>query len=306
MGIWKTTDCGSTWVHINTGPSSENCGTSGKSCAALLDTGRNWTFEVDRNNPQVLYTNSGYGSEDDGLFKSTNGGVDWVGIWPSKDPALRAATSSFVMRVRPDLDDHLHLLLSFHEMCGDFKTGVGCLADSTDGGSTWRVVYGTPPFGYEASGFILSSKTWITTSNDQLWRTSDSGASWASVSSISAGGHVPGQLYRADDGVFYLGAGAGVARSEDGIHWVIAPNTGGNVMGVVGSGKNLYASGSALCYELGTDVKPYRTSPESDGLTWTTMPSPPMTQGGNLAYDRGHHLLYASNCRQGFWRVVTP
>jgi len=31
-----------------------------------------------------------------------------------------------------------------------------------------------------------------------------------------------------------------------------------------------------------------------------------MTQGGNdLAYDRQHHVLYSSNCKQGFWRVVT-
>jgi len=35
------------------------------------------------------------------------------------------------------------------------------------------------------------------------------------------------------------------------------------------------------------------------------MASPGMKQGGWLGYDADHHVLYSSNCTQGFWRVVT-
>lgn len=38
---------------------------------SVIDSGMNWTFAVDPQEPEVIYTNSGYGSN--GLFKSTNG-----------------------------------------------------------------------------------------------------------------------------------------------------------------------------------------------------------------------------------------
>ncbi len=41
LGIWKSTDCGSTWVHINTGQNG-----------AVLDAGRNWTMVVVPTNSQ--------------------------------------------------------------------------------------------------------------------------------------------------------------------------------------------------------------------------------------------------------------
>ena len=75
MGIWKTTDCGSTWVHINTG-------TNGKT----LDTGRQWTFAIDPVDPRVLYTNSGYGAMSNGAFKSIDGGVELAGDMAAQRP----------------------------------------------------------------------------------------------------------------------------------------------------------------------------------------------------------------------------
>src|ERR1700722_961365 len=68
-GIYKSTDCGSTWTHVNTGMNG-----------SILDNSRQWTFIIDPTNPQVLYTNAGYNVVDgnqSGAFKSTNGGVDW-------------------------------------------------------------------------------------------------------------------------------------------------------------------------------------------------------------------------------------
>jgi len=50
----------------------------------------------------------------------------------------------------------------------------------------------------------------------------------------------------------------------------------------------------------------YATALESSPKQWNPMQSPGMTQGGyDLGYDVDHHVFYSSNCRQGFWRVVT-
>src|SRR5258708_11887702 len=63
-GFDKSTDCGATWTKTNTGKNG-----------AALDKGSQWTMLVDPTNPEVLYTNSGFGVS--GVFKSVNGGVDW-------------------------------------------------------------------------------------------------------------------------------------------------------------------------------------------------------------------------------------
>jgi hypothetical protein len=77
-GIWKSTDCGSTWTNINTGRNANQ-----------FQKSSHWTLVIDPVDSQVLYTNAGYNHVDgnhSGLFKSTNGGVDWTEIWPPRDP----------------------------------------------------------------------------------------------------------------------------------------------------------------------------------------------------------------------------
>jgi hypothetical protein len=68
----------------------------------------------------------------------------------------------------------------------------------------------------------------------------------------------------------------------------------------------MWASSFAVCFAWGQDLKPYRSSKESDGTTWSDVASPGFTQGADkLGYDSDHHLLYSSNCAEGFWRVRT-
>ena len=106
QGVWKSVDCGATWIPIATG-----------SNASDVNRGMNWTFAIDPQDSQVLYTNSGYGSN--GLFKSIDGGVNWTDIWSgASQPVLgKAFTYNFANVVAIDPSDHLHLLLTFHEMC---------------------------------------------------------------------------------------------------------------------------------------------------------------------------------------------
>jgi hypothetical protein len=120
-----------------------------------------------------------------------------------------------------------------------------------------------------------------------------------------AQGHGAGQMYRSKSGVFYLPVLNGILRSEDGITWDIVPNSGSIMNGMTGSGTTMWAS-RGFPWDPSTDLyEPFWSSPESDGIAWTQMPSPMLSNGGELAYDAHHHLLYASNLGAGFWRVVT-
>jgi hypothetical protein len=288
QGIWKTTDCGATWIHVNTGR-------NGKS----LDVGRQWTVVIDPVDPQVMYANAGYGSCvastglcSSGLFKSTNAGVDWDEVWPHNAPDPKSA-NGFVGDVRMDPKDHLHLLLGFHE--------AGGIAESNDAGASWQLVAGWDG----AGSWFLDSTTWLSSKNG-LWRTTDGGKNWNQVSDANSSGHQTGFLFHAANGAYYLGAQEGIVRSVDGVAWSIVPKSGQLVKGVIGDGTTMYASGFATCFDFGTNLQPFMTSQESDGLTWKTMASPPKTEGSDfIGYDTDHHVLYSSECQHGFWRVRT-
>jgi hypothetical protein len=307
QGIWKTTDCGSSWVHITTG-------TNG----VALDAGRQWTFLVDPVDPNTLYTNAGYnscvsGSSDpgncvSGAFKSTNGGVDWQVIWPPSDPTLAQVVAyNFVGHLAMDPTDRQHLLVSFHAACAA-PHSAACVGESLDGGATWRIVDGLSQWtGGEGQAiyFLDGGGTWLFGSQSNgLWRTSDSGATWTDLNSPQ--GHAAGALYRAAGGTFYLATPGGILRSPDGISWSLVPKSGDTMLGITGNGTTMFASRgfpwdpSTVLYE------PFWTSPENDGQTWTQISSPTLSNGGSLAYDTVHHVLYSTDLGAGVWRVVLP
>lgn len=297
QGIWKTSDCGATWEHIDTG-------TNG----AALDAGRQWTFAIDPEDPDVLYTNSGYGAFGNGAFKSIDGGVNWEPIWPPLDPDLAGVVEyDFVAQVVMDPTDSQHLLISFHAMCAA-PHSQACFGESEDAGVTWRLVDGEPDWAGGEGQFVYfldDRDTWLWGSQSNgLWRTADAGASWVAVTDDEAQGHAGGQLYRASDGTFYLPVLAGILRSPDGIAWTTVENSGSVMMGMTGNGTTMWAS-RGFPWDPSDDLyQPFWTSAEADGLTWTQMPSPMLSNGGQLEYDADHHLLYSANLGAGLWRVV--
>jgi hypothetical protein len=305
QGIWKSTDCGATWVHINTGTSGPTCGWDGKTCAQVLDTGRQWTMAIDPYDSNVLYANNGFGQYTAGLLKSTNGGVDWKQIWPPPNaPPQIDGASDFVGSLQMDPSNHDHLVIDFHSNCTTPYVSL-CLGESMDAGETWRVVNGDPAMGmfsaHDSRNYILDdSSHWLFAAAGSLWHTADSGASWKKISDQT----FHGELHRGKDAL-YLGGLSGILRSVDGVDWSLIPNSGQIIGGLVSDGEKLYASSFASCFEWGKDLQVYETASESDTTQWTTFASPGMTQGGALAFDSDHHILYSSNCQQGFWRVRT-
>jgi hypothetical protein len=295
QGVWKSTDCGATWKLIATGTNATD-----------VNRGMNWTFAIDPQEPQVVYTNSGYGSN--GLFKSTDGGVNWTDIWSGKSqPVLsKAFTYNFANVIAIDPSDHLHILLTFHEACLAPHPAT-CIVESMDAGTTWRIIDGQPGWnGNEGQVifFLDNSNTWLWGSQTNgFWRSGDSGATWQAIPNMTTS-HLQGsQILRAKDGTFFAAGADGVWRSSDGTvpTWKLVPNTGPIVGGLVSDGTTMFTS---TCYFGGFCNPRYLRSPETDGNTWTQIPSPTMSQGGNMGYDKAHKLLYSSNLDAGLWRVV--
>jgi hypothetical protein len=297
QGVWKSTDCGAAWTLIATG-------TNG----ADVNRGMNWTLAVDPRDPQVVYTNSGYGSN--GLFKSIDGGVNWIDVWSQRSqPALaKAFTYNFANVIAIDPADHQHILLTFHEACLSPHPAT-CIVESMDAGATYRIIDGEPSWnGNEGQVifFLESSSSWLWGSQTNgFWRTGDSGASWEPIAKMTTS-HLQGsQIVRTKNGTFFAAGADGIWRSPDGKAntWKLVPDTGPIVGGLVTDGTTMFAS---TCYFGGFCNPRYLHSLETDGDQWTAMASPTLSQGGNLGYDPAHKLLYSSNLDAGLWRVVVP
>jgi hypothetical protein len=293
--VWKSTDCGATWTAIATGTNGTD-----------VNRGMNWTFAVDPVEPNVVYTNSGYGSN--GLFKSIDGGVNWIDVWSAQSqPALgKSFQYNFANVVAIDPSDHHHILLTFHEPCLPPHAAT-CIAETEDAGSTWRLIDGDPSWsGNEGQVifFLNDSQTWLWGSQSNgFWRSANRGSSWEVITGMNTS-HLQGsQLAHTKDGSFFVAASDGVWHSKDGTAstWTLVPDTGPVVGGLLSDGTTLYTS---TCYFANFCNPRYLKSPETDGVKWTQMTSPTMSQGGTLAYDAGHKLLYSSNLDAGMWRVV--
>lgn len=294
--VWKTEDCGATWTHISTGRNGE-----------AVDSGMNWTFAVDPIEPNVVYTNSGYGANS--LFKSSNGGVDWEVSWPpAAQPELSAAfTYNFANVIAIDPFDHQHVLLTFHEPCLPPHTAT-CIAESHDAGVTWALHDGEPGWnGNEGQVifFLEDSSTWLWGSQTNgFWRSGDAGGSWEAIPGMTTS-HLQGsQLWQSESGRFFVAGADAIWRSPDGLAdtWSPIPDTGPILGGLIGDGQgSIYAS---TCYFGGFCEQARYLRSDDDGDSWQEMEIPSLSMGGSFGYDPGHGVLYSSNGQEGFWRVV--
>lgn len=286
QGIYKTTDCGSTWIHVNTGRNGKT-----------LDSGRQWTMQIDPVDPQVLYTNTGYGAS--GVWKSTNGGVDWDQILPS-NIASAFIYNGFVARVAMDPSDHLHLLVTPHFTCQNGHSN-SCILETKDGGSSWNILENAPNTGEGGGIPMLDSKTWLWMTGNGIWRTVNGGGAWTQVYS----GFADDGFYQGADGSLYVGSIPLLLRSTDvGANWKPIASTH-NTASVTGDGTHLYASDSKCTGVSAQAFQPYLTAAESSPTAWSALPSPSMHVGGRyIAYDSDHHVLYSDNCIEGFFRAV--
>jgi hypothetical protein len=290
QGIYKTTDCGATWKHVNTGKNG-----------SMLDQGRQWTFVIDPVDPNVLYTNTGYSPKGSIAWKSTNGGVDWEEfISPEYVKALQFG--SFVHHISIDPTQPKHLIVTPHFECeigavGGLPKTKNCLLETMDAGATWRILEGTPGSGEGAGQWMVDSKTWFWAAYfDGLYRTIDGGASWQRVYD---GGYADPAAFSPGGGKWFTGGEFNVLASPDGTTWKTIEGSPGASQ-VTGDGEILFVSRGAA----------YHSAAVADPTKWTKLPSPPFgnpdtARSWGLEYDPEHHVLYSLNSIDGFWRMRT-
>jgi photosystem II stability/assembly factor-like uncharacterized protein len=283
-GIYKSVNCGSTWTKVNTGRNS-----------SVIDSGLNWTIIIDPNAPNILYTQSLYGS-DLSLLKSTNGGQDWDSLMPPGSEIAMTVPSAFVQTAAMNPTNPRHLVVSFHDNCTG-PHGPMCMAETKDGGATWRLFKGpTDGWSEAARPIVFDEQRWLfATYQDGAYYTPDAGATWERV--LDGAGS---QEYRDEDTV-YLCTAWGVHVSTDGRAWQKMEGSPA-CDGLMGDGQRFF-SGRRFG---GGDNQPYSTSPQEGTPSWTILPSPEMMYGTLFfAYDEAHSLSYSANNASGLWRMVT-
>lgn len=308
-GIYKSTDCGSTWSHVDVGNNG-----------AALDGSRIWSLAMDYAVPGVMYSIAAYGAL--GLWKSTNGGVDWQQLMPPGGEVATVISNggnpplAWIAAISMDPTNHLHLVAMAHANCTG-QWAPTCLAETTDGGDTWSFISTgqfLPSWGEQTGPYLINATTMVFADQfSGLWLTTDDGVSWTNVAPSgqegAAGGEYTHRPIWQANGTYYLpafnqdgqGGPGGLLTSSDGLSWSSVANSipSTNAVGFAVGNGNLYLSS----YVGNT----YGTASAADPTHWTALPSPAASEGSSfLEYDAAHSILYTSNWGGGLWRMVTP
>lgn len=295
-GIFKSTDCGATFTHVSTGRN-----------AMSVNSGAPGSMQADPVHPGTLYTTSFYGAE--GLWKSTNGGVDWDPMFPAGSEVAKVVQYNLTNSIAIGATNPNHLVAAMHADCAKPYTVV-CEAESLDAGATWKITsvdIGANGWVAGAGAFILDDASWLFgTYSLGLWLTTDHGATFKNVTPAGGSGSTSGKTiitpFRASEsGTYYLAAMEGVLKSSDGKTWLLIKNSGGRSVGFAMDAGHLFSADQWSAT--------YHESSDSDSSTWKQLPAPSglaADQGAPyLQYDDTHHLLYSSNWAGGAWRYVT-
>lgn len=299
QGLWKTTNSGVTWSQV---------GSLDSPIAVLVDPG----------NSQHLYATEGVRGNMMGFWVSNDGGSSWAqpAGWLSAEGSVGGPASDDVTQMDADPSDFCHILVSPHQawtIAGGSSSGV---FESRDCGASWLVHL--PPgnlwssgskgvhFLYNPATCIGNASTWLVTDDNGFWRTSNAGASWTEV--VTTGSvHGGGGLYFSPTGYLYAGALNYPLRSHDnGLTW-----QGLTALGtlpyytVIGDGTTLFTQTSFTGVNNTGGLEPYKTSPETDGLTWSTQTGGQTFSDGpfRMQFDAVSRIVYSANWDSGLWAL---
>ena len=285
QGLWKTGDGGKRWAKVNTGRHHE-----------ALDAARLWTLAIDPTDPNVLYTACGYG--EGGIWKSTNGGVDWDSMLT---PDIVASFGADIMFINLNPTKPQQLLAGYHRPPSGQNAVI---LMSGDGGTSWRALGRDVPWsgGEGQQAFFLSDTTYLaTTPTAGYWRSSDAGKTWKQVSKASTNQY--NQVVVTPNGTILAGSQGGIVLSRDGgATWGEVHPAPGPYEAITALGDFLYTAPAAAG---GNQAASYYVSSITSGYQWFPQSTQTFANGPNrLVADLQRRILYSSNGNGGVWRLA--
>lgn len=310
LGMWKTTNGGSTWVQLGTQPGTGGCVTT-----TYLDSPVE--VAVDPNDSTHIIATQGVRGTTLGFWVSHDSGNTWT--LPAGFCTISVTTTNDVTTLAVDPTDFNHILLGSHGSWASSPSTPGIL-ESTDGGATWTAHAGVSgwPNGSLALGFAYdppngqgNSCTWVIgTDGDGQWRTTNCGTSFTQTSALGDA-HGGAQFNYTPAGVLYAGSTPYPIRSTDnGVTWTQVGTTtlsGFYYYGVWNDGHTLYAQLSfANQGSSGAPASAYWVSPLSDGVNYTAYQGGAQTFANgpfSMHYDSTNCIMYSANWTVGFWAL---
>jgi hypothetical protein len=277
-GVYKTTNAGTTWTRV--GP---------------LDSPVQ--MQVNPDDGQHVIVADGVRGNTLGLWVSRDGGTTW-----NQTPGWAAQRSDKwiddTYDVAADPLDFNHLLVTFHSAWGWTDTqwnGNSGLLETRDGGVTWTVHRPINGWGTAHGIWFINSTTWLLgTQGNGFWRTTNSGASWQQVTTVSMI-HGGGQLYKSPTGALYTTGYQTVLRNADGTGASWTPIGGSDGMGIIGDGNRLYTGP----YFTGQNGGQYLWAPESSPTMWTPFNHTVSMGPYKMVFDPVNRIVYSSSWEEG-------
>jgi hypothetical protein len=277
-GIYKSTNAGSTWTRMG-----------------HLDSPVQ--MSVNPQDPQHLMVADGVRGNSQGLWVSRNGGTTW-NLTPGWAAQRADKYIEDTYDIANDPVDFNHMLVTFHVAWGwtDTKWNANSgVLETKDGGVTWITHPPVNGWGTAHGIWFINSTTWLLgTQGNGYWRTTNSGASWHQVTTVSMI-HGGGQLYRSPTGALYITGYRTVLRNADGTGATWTAVGGSDGMGIIGDGNFLYHGP----YFPGQGSGRYMSAPEGNPTAWTPFNHTVMNGPYKMAFDPVNRIVYATSWESG-------
>ena len=283
-GMYVSTNSGDSWSQVS-GGFPVNDATMGRI-----------SFDISISDPQIIYALTAYTSgASRGLYKSTNGGQNWININSSAAQSSSYAWFNRICSIDPSNPNRL--------FCGGLQ-----MEFSDNGGSTFGIS-GTSHVDQHAAAFSASDPNYIVLGNDGgIDYSTNGGASWNESRSLPITQFYAGEIYfnnpdrilggTQDNGTIRTTAVSGVwdeIYGGDGFYCLVDYTNGQNVYQFGGLGRSTNGGNSFLGATNGLD------------LTYTNWMTPYVMDKNNpQTLYCGTYKIHKTTDGMQSWNVISP